>query len=289
MLITKTLLLSCLLWGSGTLAATIPENVDLKEGPPGPTDAPGAPKRLRRINPEIRPSELNKHLHPNAKYTAQGIDCADGEQIVVEGQVIGCFFINEEEAIDQAVKAVAAAKNIKEAYVDEPAVSEDVSPPTPLANRLTKRGDWATNGYHCFGSGVYSYIQALRSTAYTPCASIDSFGGHYVAGASWTITQLGSFQNPVNIYAAGDSSIQLRHDFYFQPMYSKDTWVHSTITGQCTTYVDMLFGFSGWSPYCIGGSGYDSRGGWMERHDVTWPYRSYRIGVDPNRFSGGNN
>ncbi|KAK6516027.1 hypothetical protein TWF281_004617 [Arthrobotrys megalospora] len=279
MLIMKTFLLSCLLLGSGTLATTIPESASLIKDPEGPTDTP-IPRLLRSINPEIRPSDLNKYLHPNAKYTSEGVDCADGEPILSEGQTIGCFFINEEEAIDRAVKAVAAAKNLGNPYVDE-------TPSSSLGNRLNKR-DYQYSSHHCFGSGVYTLTPDIRETHRWVCLMMDQLAGKYVAGASWTITQMLYPGNPSNIYAAGASNIQIRHDYFFQSMYTKDTWVHSSFNGQCKVYIERLFGFNGWNPLCIGGSGGDSRGGWLERYDDFWAYRRYRVGLDPNKINQDN-
>ncbi|KAK6355608.1 hypothetical protein TWF718_000003 [Orbilia javanica] len=288
MLVTKALLFSCLLWSYGIVAATVPERASVIKGPEVPT-ASAIPRhfRGRSINPKIKAGDINKYLHPNAKYTSEDIDCADGKPVLSEGLVIGCFFLNDEETMDRAVRTVAAAKNLTDPYIDESQAFGDTLPSASSANPLHKRGFWRTSTHACHESGVYSYINDLKETSRAVCAAIDALGGSFISTATWTITQMGTPSHPVNIVAAGDSSIRIRHDYMFYTT-GRDTWVHSTIIGECNVYINMLFGLGGWPAFCIGGSRIDSRGGWLQRYDDTWPYRQYTIGADPNRINTAN-
>ncbi|KAK6340042.1 hypothetical protein TWF730_001817 [Orbilia blumenaviensis] len=226
----------------------------------------------------IHPSDLNKHLHPKAKYTTKSINCADGQPIKSGKKIIGCFFINSQENVNKAVEAIKTEQNLEDKYTIQPVKENPNGPKGPMH----QNSRWTVKDRHCFESGVSTYTSVFRKTTWEPCQMMKKFAGKFVRSASWTITEFsvghGGFSK---IRKPGNGNMQIRHDFFFQATSGKDNWVHSSFEAQCQWYMDMMLG----TPHrkvmgqCTGKSGAESRGGWLDAYDKTYPSRSYRIGV----------
>ncbi|KAK6343607.1 hypothetical protein TWF730_011198 [Orbilia blumenaviensis] len=259
---------------SRALAATLPPpSASLTQTENLPTDtAEPIP-----FNYEIKPGDLNRYLHPDATYTDEHIDCADGQPILSGETVIGCFFINEEEDVDRAIEAITIAKNLTNE-------NPEALPPTPQLygpenhSQLQKRGPWALYPPYCFGAGVYSNLEPdFRETSDAVCASMHAFGGRNMASASWTIRRRGGNLGLI-MYATG-TSWPIQHDYFFRNI-GKDNWVYTNFrTDQaCFIFINHIV-----QGACRGGNP-DSQGGWADGYDYYYgASRTYRIGVDPNR------
>ncbi|KAK6533021.1 hypothetical protein TWF281_007184 [Arthrobotrys megalospora] len=258
----KPRLLYYLLLGSSTLATVVPAQEE---------------KAPLFSNPEIRASELNAYLHPNATYTEEYIDCADGEPILSQnGTTMGCFFQNSEEDFNRAVRAIAAEKNIPAFTGHQIAESSSTVP-----QKLQKREEWYFWRHYCYGSGVYGRITPdFDWNHYVVCASMDEFAGRRMRYASWSLLKYGEFLRGYNMYAVG-SGVQIKHDYAFECLHANDDWVYTDFRGRCLPTMREII-----DKRCLGGSGYDSRGGTMDIYMGAYTQRPYRLRVDPNPLSG---
>ncbi|KAK6525145.1 hypothetical protein TWF694_005291 [Orbilia ellipsospora] len=266
---------------STTLAAVIPAQEDAA---------------LLSIYDQIRPSEINNYLHPHAKYSKDSIDCADGQPIIHEsGFTIGCFFLNSAEDLSRARKSIALSRNItaieKQEIEEAPPSRRSTTVAPPMGPRddskyLQRRDPWAVSQTNCYRSGVYSLNSYITITSSNVCASMETLAGHYARSATWSIVYWSAAgTGPFPMYSVDKPIRQIKHDYLFESLYQDDDWIWSSFSGECFPFIDYIAARS-----CVGGSGTDTEGGFVQVYDTQWgTYRSYKLGVDPNTVNSDGN